>query len=296
MRILCVLALSFFLVACGSGDEDDLAGVSSGGTTVTAQQSPIAPLSVPAPPGAGERPLKPGESGTVYMPNGLPALKSQGLKTDFLFSEKLSSPDARFDRLETTVLDMRKEFDAVKPAIIRLSAVEEDMQILLRQLETLVQTPLPEQDTEPAPPTSLQNAAELESKAPAEPEHEIEIAPAISPVKDVQTLIKGTVRNFRIGEHTGMTRLVIDLGCATPFRHDLDNAEKLLLIELPECGWSAAAQGTTPQSPLMESWNTQPLETGKGTRIIIRLRKNITVAQAVMLTSPDRIMLDLKRL
>jgi hypothetical protein len=46
----------------------------------------------------------------------------------------------------------------------------------------------------------------------------------------------------------------------------------------------------------MESWNTQSLENGKGTRIIIRLRKNITVAQAVTLTSPNRIMLHLKGL
>src|SRR5690606_26467053 len=90
------------------------------------------------PPGSDNRPPMPGQSETVYTPDGLPALSpARGVNADQLFAERLKDEKARFDRLERAVADMRREFDSVKPAIIRLSAVESDMQELLTQLQTL---------------------------------------------------------------------------------------------------------------------------------------------------------------
>jgi len=52
------------------------------------------------------------------LPNGLPALKPlKGVNVDTLFAENIKSTDRRFDRLENAVVDMRREFEAVKPAI-----------------------------------------------------------------------------------------------------------------------------------------------------------------------------------
>ena len=70
------------------------------------------------------------------MPNGLPALQPlKGVNVSTLFSENITDTDRRFDRLENAVLDLRKEFEVMKPAIVRLVAVESDIQALVQQLE-----------------------------------------------------------------------------------------------------------------------------------------------------------------
>jgi len=161
--------------------------------TVSSQPS-IAPITA-LPPGADSRPLQPGQSGTTYMPNGLPALMpaSKGLNADQLFAEKLSSDDARLKRLENAVADLRREFDAVKPAIIRLSAVEADMEELVTQLQSLAPGAVPP----PAMPgqanindtTSIPDIGPMADNAAADLMDEPKVAPVpVAPVASEKTI------------------------------------------------------------------------------------------------------------
>lgn len=286
----CLILFSFALVSCGGSSSGDPPKTISS----TKQEVGVAPLSVPAPPGAGAHVAAPGQSDTTYMPNGLPALQpALGLKPEMMFAEKIKDQDARFDRLENAVMGMRQEFEAVKPAIIRLAAVEEDMQILLKQLESLVQNPpaqveetLVAQDQTPLLAGAEQVTLPPETAAPAA---------SASPQKIIAATASGiTVQNVRVGEREGITRLVIDVNGVTSYKNDLDNNERLLLIEMPEAGWAAAQSATLEKSPLIESWAMQAMENGKGSRLIIRLRKNVIIVTASALTAPDRIMIDLR--
>jgi hypothetical protein len=136
--VFCCLPLFAFVSSCGlisDASEDPSAPRASGVTT----QDNLDPISLP--PGTGDRPLLPGQSGTQYMPNGLPALApARGVNADTMFAEKIKDEAARFKRLENAVADMRREFEAIKPAIVRLSAVEGDMQDLIGQLQSLTGT------------------------------------------------------------------------------------------------------------------------------------------------------------
>ena len=70
-QVLCGIGCLVLLASC-SGDSESHAGkvqVSAPHTT----QDAIAPISA-LPPGSGDRPLLPGQSGTEYTPDGLPAL------------------------------------------------------------------------------------------------------------------------------------------------------------------------------------------------------------------------------
>lgn len=109
------------------------------------------------PPGMDSRPLKPGQSETATLPNGLPALQPlKGVKVDELFTKKITDTDQRFDRLENAVLDMRREFEAVKPAIVRLVAVEEDIGKLVEQLDVMVKgEPVPSAPVTPVMSSEL---------------------------------------------------------------------------------------------------------------------------------------------
>ena len=129
------------------------------------------------------------------MPNGLPALMpaSKGLNADQLFAEKLSSDDARLKRLENAVADLRREFDAVKPAIIRLSAVEADMEELVTQLQSLAPGAVPP----PAMPgqanindtTSIPDIGPMADNAAADLMDEPKVAPVpVAPVASEKTI------------------------------------------------------------------------------------------------------------
>ncbi len=302
------------LTACGNS-------VSSTGVTApTAQgaaQATMAPIGLP--PGNDNRPLKPGANGTVYSADGLPALQpARGINADMLFAEKIKDGDTRFDRLETAVTDLRREFDAVKPAIIRLTAVENDMQELLTQLESLVG-----QSTAPAPqplPLGVSGAEAASSAtlapvtaAPAIPDslpqkESAPVAPApasaptpapADPVPATQAPVSpvavvpgaASVQGFRIGEHQDKTRLVIDLSQSSSYTRDIDNAEHLLVIELPAARWGIKTTETLKNSPLIQSWTAQNVESG-GSRAIVNLKRGVKIVKEDTLKQPDRIVID----
>ncbi|MBP7722404.1 MAG: hypothetical protein KA155_07685 [Alphaproteobacteria bacterium] len=306
------------------------------------------PISVPAPPGSTDRPLEPGQSGAQYLPNGLPVLPARGINAEMLFAEKISDTDDRFRRLENAVTDLRRELNAAMPAIVRLSAVEQDMQELLGQLQTLVEggpgpvdlsldsAPVPGVTADALPPRPFPAAPEEESPSPVRPEP-VESVPAMAglgaadaatpgpssalpvpaeaaappPEPEPEDVAQGppetpkpeppastgpAVTGIRTGlQPKGITRIVLDLSGPTPHHSDLDNEEKLLLVEMPEAGWSAALNGTFADAPLLVSWTTEPLPDGKGTRLVLQLRDKVQIVSDSSLNGPARIVLDLKK-
>jgi len=245
---------------------------------------------VVAPPSFNNRPPKPGEMPQAEkLPNGLPALKPlKGVNVDTLFSENISSSDKRFDRLENAVVDMRREFEAVKPAIVRLVAVEEDIQQMVEQLEAMASAPSPT----PAPivqqPISTsQQLTPTDLQAPQTSNGAIQAAePKPMPAEPMPITNNGgpTVKNLRTGRHNNKIRLVLDMSAKTPYTVDLDSSENILVIELSEAGWSGATTKTFgSKEPILASYSVDSINNGKGTRIIIPLKKSSSVLKTALL-------------
>ena len=348
---LCAPVLAFFLVSCGPAEPGTAARSSTSSSASKPSTGPtIAGITAPAPPGSADRPLEPGQNGAQYMPNGLPVLPARGINAEMLFAEKITDSDERFRRLENAVTDLRRELNAAMPAIVRLSAVEQDMQELLGQLQTLVEggpasgddfsldsAPVPGVTADALPPRPFPEAPEEESSRPVGPEP-VESLPAIAGLADAdntaepgpssalpvpaeaaapppepvpEEVAQGppdtpkpeppapagpAVTNIRTGlQPKGVTRIVLDLSGPTPHHSDLDNEEKLLLVEMPEAGWSAALNGTFADAPLLVSWTTEPLPDGKGTRLVLQLRDKVQIVSDSSLNGPARIVLDLKK-
>jgi hypothetical protein len=349
LAVLCALFLAIFLTSCGPAEPGrSSASAPSSSASNSSTGNVLPPISVPAPPGSADRPLEPGQSGAQYLPNGLPVLPARGINAEMLFAEKISDTDDRFRRLENAVTDLRREVNAAMPAIVRLSAVEQDMQELLGQLQTLVEggpgpvdlsldsTPVPGVTADALPPRPFPAALEEGSPPPARPEP-VESVPAIAglgtadaatpgpssalpvpaeavapppepepedvaqgppdtPKPEPPALAGPAVTGIRTGlQPKGITRIVLDLSGPTPHHSDLDNEEKLLLVEMPEAGWSAALNGTFADAPLLVSWTTEPLPDGKGTRLVLQLRDKVQIVSDSSLNGPARIVLDLKK-
>jgi N-acetylmuramoyl-L-alanine amidase len=128
--LLCALLLT----SCGFSSPSGY----SGSTESTTQSDTLQPLTVP--PNSADRPPAPGTTGAPKTADGLPALQVKGTNTA-LFSQRMSDEADRLDRLENAVQELRNDFDAMAPAIVRLVAIEGDIQALIQQLEAITGTP-----------------------------------------------------------------------------------------------------------------------------------------------------------
>ncbi len=132
--------------------------------------------------------------------------------------------------------------------------------------------------------------------APA-PEPSVSVTPAAMPTANVQNGASGVfVRNLRFGEHADKTRLVLDTSDQVTFRYDIDNSEKLLVIEMPQTGWRGSESMDITNSPLVSSYSVVSDNNGDH-QLIMQLKEPAQVlwAQALMPGGPQghRIVIDL---
>ncbi|MEM6781668.1 MAG: hypothetical protein AAF569_07375 [Pseudomonadota bacterium] len=226
---------------------------------------------------------------------------AKGVNTN-LFGEKLRSDDDRLDRLEGAVQNLRNDFDNMAPAITRLTSVEGDLQELITQLETLLEQeaatpapapvvqrpqPVPAQPPAMKPPTQLEPVASRPQPIPDPPD-----APKPASAPPGQSVI-----GLRVGEHPDKTRIVMDATGQPTFSFDLDNAERIFIVELPGTSWSAATQKNFSSSPLLQSYRTDTLGSG-GTRLIMQLKKDAEVTYSKVINGKQsgqkRIVIDLR--
>lgn len=329
---LCIWILGLS-TACSQLDlpfsKDDQTAQEEAAKTPGSTSNPGAPGSLPtpnvAPPSFDDRPPKPGQlPKQETLPNGLPALKPlKGVNVDKLFSENISDSGQRFNRLENAVTDLRKEFEVAKPAIVRLVAVENDIQNLIEQLELLaqeeaqrpaiiekepVQTQQPTQNTANVQPTDLrppdaikqaqaapnqqatQAAAPPVPKAPAAPKPKSQ-----PPPKVVSGAMLG---NIRMSDHAGKARLVLETGQKLAYTADIDNEENLLILTFPKGKIGFDVNRIRKTSKLIKSISATPQ--GDGFILAFTLSKPSSILLKGQIApnkdNPNhRIFMDLKR-
>lgn len=238
------------------------------------------------------------------------SLGSLGLNLKTMFVDDLKDPNARIDRLESAVIAMQEDMKTLAPSMQRMAVIEQDLEALVGQLEAVLQeeggqqpaeTPHPYPDPAPASddgPVSLQSMEDADpmplsaqdtaapQKATPAPAAATPAAPAPAPATTAAAKTQSpsglSVLDLRLGEHTGKTRLVFDVTGTATFRADLDNAEKILIVEIEKAAWNAAATKTL-SSPMVQSYSTQALDGGNGVRVILVLKKGASISSQSLL-------------
>ncbi|MAF98105.1 MAG: hypothetical protein CMH26_05660 [Micavibrio sp.] len=157
-----------------------------------------------------------------------------------------------------------------------MEAVRSDLEKVLPKIAAL---PDPKPNLKPMMGATSYIAAPKEEPKVAKAESHAE--PKAAPQKAVsKKAIGGPLRvvAVRTGRHPGKTRFVMDLSNAAKFSYNLDNAEKILLVELPGIGWDTAAQRSFGKDPMVKSYSAQV--DGENTRLLIELKKNAKVTMA----------------
>lgn len=256
------------------------------------------------------------------------SLGSLGLNLKTMFVDDLKDPNARMDRLEGAVIAMQADMKTLAPSMQRMAVIEQDLEALVGQLEAVLNEEsgqtgttaahaTPYTDTAPQhndtgandSPVSLQSMQESDPTA-LSMEDTAAPAPAATPAPTPTTTAAAKtqsaptqsssglgVSDLRLGEHPGKTRLVFDVTGMTTFRADLDNAEKILIVEIDKAAWNSAAAKTL-SSPMVQSYSTQALDGGNGVRVILVLKKNASISSQSMLKpegaqSNHRLVIDL---
>ena len=242
----------------------------------------------------------------------------KGINVDTMFSENIKDTGDRFNRVENAVKDLRKEFDGYKPSIVRLAAVESDIQNLIKELEVLLQeTPTPQQptslttglenaqlqvtqlDEEQTPPSQSSMPASPKQSPPEEKVISKKSKPRPPPPPSKVNHTGSVAQNLRVGEHADKLRIAIDTNKNFKYSIDIDNEEKLIIVEIPEAKWVGKENVKFNDSPLLDSYTIESINDNKGTMVIISLKKATSILTQDNL-SPDntspyhRIYFDLK--
>jgi hypothetical protein len=224
------------------------------------------------------------------------------------------SADDRIAKLEQSVQMLQSDYQRIMPAFASLNTTNERIQVLLDELETQGKVPASASAkpvTIAAPTPAMKIAASEEEQSMVEPAlvkpaaSAPVVAPAAAPVQpDAATPAAGKpvpidtgVTAVRIGEHANKTRIVFDLSANTKpaFTYDLDNAEKLMLVELPSASWAGKETGK-PNSPLVAGWAVQKTVSG-GSAVAIQLKKDARLLSTEFLKAegkdPARLVIDI---
>lgn len=206
----------------------------------------------------------------------------KGLNLEMLFSEDIEDTDKRFERLEKAFIAFRREYEDIRPAIMRLTAIESDMQELVGDLETLTKSgdvaPIAEGEGTPveavAEPQALLkediNTPNIISSGPEEGQAVEQISK--KPVSD-----DTKIQDIRIGLHPDKERIVIELSGKNTYAIDLDNQEKLLIVHLKGLKESSTAISAHAdlKSYVISSYNFSDSE--EGMDILFQLKKSTKV-------------------
>ncbi|PZP54988.1 MAG: hypothetical protein DI586_08240 [Micavibrio aeruginosavorus] len=210
----------------------------------------------------------------------------------------LSGDADKIARLEQQLAALQQEVAANRPKIAKIDVMEQkfkDLSLGLDRIDatynmkpapvavpTPVTAPVPAPLPVPAPPPAVpvkpvQKAEVAPPPKPAatkSPEKPIEAQkpPVSKPAASGQKI----VQDLRIGEKKEYSRLVLDLGQSVKISYDIDNEEKILLVEIPGFEWKAAKTKTFPKSLLIASYQAE--SDASGSRLVVQLRGPAKIA------------------
>lgn len=222
-----------------------------------------------------------GSAAPIHATAGPAALPSQA-PPPLAGTAQPSDTEGRLASLEQSVADLRAEFNAVLPAIHELVEAGRADRIAVAS-GTPTGAPEALTSSASAQPVSTPVFAPPAAPPVKTPVHETEAPPASAaaqPVKPPATALpvstsasaaSAQVTGVRVGIHPDRTRIVLDLSGPGTFQTDLDNTERLLLVDLPQTGWSASDSQTGAGKSLVIAWSSQSAHEGKGATAIFQL-------------------------
>lgn len=257
--------------------------------------------------------------------------KPAGLETQPII---IQTPEERLTRLEKAVMQLRSDINVTKAQLTRLSDIEDRLDVILAEVKGIKISPVsvPLKKPEAAKNTSQKDKPETVAKSvdlkekpdqkktqsiypPArKPElkkaeikgdsidkvvdealDQQKTSKAVSQKSEAQKPISAAISAVRVGEHADKTRIVLESSTPLSYTTDVDNAEKIVLIDLKSTGWNADQERKFSNSPFVSSYAVQADGAG-GQRLVLTLKKAVKLKSYAIKAEgvqPNRLVLDL---
>ena len=206
--------------------------------------------------------------------------------------------------LESDVAGLQEDVTFIRPRVEKVEAMEKHFRQLSLELDRINKTydmGAPVARTKPVTPEVV--AAPAPKAVEAKPLPAAVPAKASAPAKKSEPKKAAIaeplkVRQVRIGEQAGgKTRIVLDTTSPAKISYDIDNGEKILVVELPGASWAAQKSQTLKNSALVSSYSAEGHD--GGSRLIIQLKDAAQVVATSRLDPAEgagyRVFLDLAK-
>jgi hypothetical protein len=172
--------------------------------------------------------------------------------------------------LEQRVSNLENQMAAAQPTLKKVEAIDKHFKSLSLELDRISQdysvSPVVEKKEhtiEPKPAVKVEKKAEVQKQVEKK-----------EPVKKSPYVF--SVTSVRIGEQPkNITRIVLDTTEPAQVNYDLDNAEGLLVIEIPKAQWKTTQQQIFQKSPMLKSFRASSDD--KGARLVADLKQTAKV-------------------
>lgn len=175
--------------------------------------------------------------------------------------------------LTERVAHLEREMATLKTDMTQLAMTYNGLMTTNERIDALL-TKLEQGDAEPASVPAVE-AAPVKKQAM---QKQAAPKPATKPKEPA-------VLGVRLGEHPGKTRMVIDSSAPVSMISDLDNTEKILLIDLGKTGWDAKKTVSGLSAPLVAGWNVE--DVGGSKMLAVQLKKPIKILSTSTLKPVD---------
>ena len=208
---------------------------------------------------------------------------------------ELKQANTRIAQLEDEISSLRNDMNMMMPALTKLAGGQTVTAETLNNIQTAAGgstaagevTRIHRNYMQPDP--AFTNNPEVEMDAPMAmaspvmpPAAPLVAAPPVSapPVARMQpasytppAINISSIKGIRFGNHDGgKSRMVIDVTAAPAFTFDIDNNERILMVEIPGTVWNAGPVTKMLQDhPLIQSMAASPDGQG-GTRVVFQLK------------------------
>lgn len=196
---------------------------------------------------------------------------------------EVAAPAAVDEGLETRVATLEgKMAQEVEPRLKKIDVIENHFQALSLELKTIAATSA----------VAVAESEAVTEKVPAPAPKAETVKPTPKPVAKQKPAVKPApaakaeglkVKTLRFGaQENGKVRIVLDATAAAAMNYDLDNAEGILLIDLPKAGWMAGEPVVPKSSALLKNAHVKTDESGS--HLIIELAGKAKVLATGRLT------------
>lgn len=167
------------------------------------------------------------------------------------------SDERKIEILREEVARIQGEVDALKPDIQKVDLIQRQLDLISKEL------------------ASIDGRHGLKEKPKAKPQPK-KASPKPSVPQQSMKITSGTkeVGRVRFGKAGNATRVVLDLGASAKYSTDLDNEEKILIIELPGTKYAAKSEGNG--MGLVQSYTGKTSENGTA-QVILQLSSPVKI-------------------